>query len=167
MTPSYAARRSPRQPETVWTLEKAHIVERRGGRERRFPLADLHGVGRRGSEAVLKFRRRQLTIPAAGAAAAPDDFEAFLAALDAAAPSRTLHFASPRAEAVLWIMGLMGVGALALLLASGLAGAWLLGLALSARLVFVLILGAAVLPWLAHPKKPPRKSRLQDEHELS
>lgn len=166
MTQSYAARRSPRQPETVWTLEKAHIVERRGGRERRFPLADLHGVGRRGSEAVLKFRRRQLTIPAANEAA-PDDFEAFLAALDAAAPGRTLHLASPRAEAVLWIMGLMGVGALALLLASGLAGAWLLGLALAARLIFVLILGAAVLPWIDHPKKALRKSKLQDEHDLS
>ena len=167
MSPSYAARRSPRQPETVWTLEKAHIVERRGARERRFPLADLRGVGRRGSEAVLKFRRRQLTIPIAGEATGPDDFEAFLAALDAAAPGRTLHLASPRAEAVLWIMGLMGVGAVALLLASGLAGAWLLGLALAARLIFVLILGAAILPWVAQPKKLLRKSKLQDEHDLS
>jgi hypothetical protein len=167
MSPSYAARRSPRQPETIWTLEKAHIVERRAGRERRFPLADLRGVGRRDSEAVLKFRRRQLTIPATGQAAGPHDFEAFLAALDAAAPRRPLHLASPRAEAVLWIMGLMGVGAVALLLASGLAGAWLLGLALAARLVFVLILGAAVLPWLGSPRKPRRKSALQDEHDLS
>ena len=45
-------------------------------------------------------------------------------------------------------MGLMAVGALAVLLAAGVAGAWLLGVALAARLVFVVILGAAVLPWL-------------------
>ena len=151
---SYAARLSPLQGETVWTIEKSVIVERRTGRERRFPLAELRGVTRAGRGAVLQFQRRRVTIPALtyGEALRPQDqgesFEAFLAALSNAAPERPIRRPSPNTEAVLWVMGLMAVGALAVLLAAGVAGAWLLGVALAARLVFVVILGAAVLPWL-------------------
>ncbi|KQW73034.1 hypothetical protein ASE17_08760 [Phenylobacterium sp. Root77] len=151
---TYAARLSPLQGETVWTLEKSAIVERRTGRERRFPLAELRGVTRAGRGAVLQFQRRRVTIPALtyGGAMRPldqtDTFEAFLAALSDAVPDRPIRRPSPNVEAVLWIMGLMAVGAAAVLFAAGVAGAWLLGVALAARLVFVVILGAAVLPWL-------------------
>jgi hypothetical protein len=151
---TYAARLSPLQGETVWTLEKSAIVERRTGRERRFPLAELRGVTRAGRGAVLQFQRRRVTIPALtyGGAMRPldqtDTFEAFLAALSDAVPDRPIRRPSPNAEAVLWIMGLMAVGAAAVLFAAGVAGAWLLGVALAARLVFVVIIGAAVLPWL-------------------
>ena len=107
---------------------------------------------------MLQFQRRRLTIPALtyGEALRPPHqaapLEAFLAALSQAAPDRPIRRPSPNAEAVLWIMGLMAVGAAAVLLAAGVAGAWLLGVALAARLVFVVILGAAVLPWLG--RKP-------------
>lgn len=155
---SYAARLSPLQGETVWTIEKSVIVERRTGRERRFPLAELRGVTRAGRGAVLQFQRRRLTIPALsyGEAMRPQDqgesFERFLTALSLAAPDRPIRRPSPNTEAVLWIMGLMALGALAVLLAAGVAGAWLLGVAIAARLIFVVILGAAILPWL-RPKK--------------
>ncbi|HEY9233484.1 MAG TPA: hypothetical protein VIP08_00475, partial [Phenylobacterium sp.] len=71
------------------------------------------------------------------------------------------------AEALLWIMALMGVGALAVLLASGLAGAWLLGIALASRLAFVVILGAAILPWLPVGQKRRETALSPDEHDLS
>jgi hypothetical protein len=51
-------------------------------------------------------------------------------------------------EAFTWTIGLIGLGAAALLLFSISAGAASLGLALSARMVFVLILMLAALPWL-------------------
>jgi len=130
MTTSYAARLSPLQGETVWSLETGAIIERRKGRERRFPLAELRGVTRAGRGAVLQFRRRRLTIPSLSygdilhTRDQAEAFDAFLAALSAAAPDRPLRRPSPNAEAVLWIMGLLGIGALAVLLAAGLAGAW-------------------------------------------
>ena len=46
MRASYAVRLSPLQAETTWTIDKAQIVERRGARERRFPLVELRGVTR-------------------------------------------------------------------------------------------------------------------------
>ena len=112
---SYAARLSPLQGETVWTIEKSVIVERRTGRERRFPLAELRGVTRAGRGAVLQFQRRRLTIPALsyGEALRPQDqgesFERFLTALSLAAPDRPIRRPSPNTEAVLWIMGLMAL----------------------------------------------------------
>ena len=51
-------------------------------------------------------------------------------------------------EAFLWTMGLLGIGAVVLLISSISAGAVSLGVALAARLVFVLILMLAALPWL-------------------
>lgn len=159
---SHAARLSPLQAPTVWTLERAEIVERKGARERRFALSQLHRVSRTSRSATLQFQRRRLTIPAFsyGDHLRPEDhtatFDAFMAALAQAAPATRLGKPSANGEAVLWIMGMMAVGAIAILLAAGLAGAWLLGVALACRLVFVVILGAAVLPWL-HRK--PRASR--------
>lgn len=151
---AYAARLSPLQRETVWSLEDGEIVERRARRERRFPLNELRRVSRLNRGAVLQFRRRRLTIPALGYGEVlrPQDqsksFEAFLAAVDAAAPGHRVHHSTRAMEAVVWIMGLMAIGALAVLLAAGLAGAWLLGVALAARLIFLVLLGAAALPWL-------------------
>lgn len=151
---SHAVRLSPLQAQTVWTLEETEIVERKGARERRFPLAQLHRVARAGRGATLQFQRRRLTIPAFsyGEHLRPEDhtasFEAFMAALAQAAPSSPIGAPSANGEAILWIMGMMAVGAIAVLFAAGLAGAWMLGLALACRLVFVVILGAAILPWL-------------------
>lgn len=173
MRATYAIRLSPLQAETTWTLDKSQIVERRGARERRFALTELRGVTRARRGAVLQFRRRRLTIPAMSYGQdlrthdRGQDFDAFLAAIDAAAPGRTLIPRSPQAEALLWVMALMGIGALALLLASGLAGAWLLGVALACRLIFVVILGAAVLPWLPVVRKWRKAGLSPDEHDLS
>lgn len=173
MRASYAVRLSPLQAETTWTIDKAQIVERRGARERRFPLTELRGVTRARQGAVLQFRRRRLTIPAMsyGQDLRPHErgheFDAFLAAIDAAAPGRTLVRRSAQVEAMLWVMALVGVGALAVLLASGLAGAWLLGVALASRLVFVVVLGAAILPWLPITRKWRQGALSPDEHELS
>lgn len=49
---------------------------------------------------------------------------------------------------IYWTIGLMALGAAALLAFAASGGAWTLGVALAARLVFILILAAAVLPWL-------------------
>lgn len=167
---AYAARLSPLQGQTVWSLEGGEIVERRARRERRFQLAELRSISRLNRGAVLQFRRRRLTIPALGYGEVlrPQDqresFEAFLSALDVAAPGRPVHRRSQAAEAVLWVMGLMAVGALAVLLAAGQAGAWLLGVALAARLIFLVMLGAAALPWL---RAGAFKSQAPHEHELN
>ena len=151
---SYAARLSPLQAQTVWSLEKAELVERRGARERRLPLARLQRVTRAGRGATLQFQHRRLTIPAFsyGEHLRPEDhtdaFETFMTALAEAAPANPAGAPSANVEAALWIMVMIAVGAVAVLFAAGLAGAWLLGLALACRLVFVVILGAAALPWL-------------------
>lgn len=159
---SHTARLSPLQPQTVWTLEKTEIVERKGARERRFPLSHLTGVVQAGRGATLHFQRRRLTIPSFsyGEHFRPEDraasFDAFMAAVSAAAPASPVRAPSANVEALLWIMGLMAVGALAVLFAAGLAGAWLLGVALACRLVFIVILGAAVLPWLPRTRRASR-----------
>lgn len=151
MAASHSARLSPIQAETVWSLEDGCVVERRGGQVRRFPLAELKGVRRAQRGAVLLFGRRRLTIPALSyEGLRPQDrsasFEAFMTAATGETPTRRPP-AFGRAP-VYWIMGLMGLGAAALLVFAAMGGAWALGVALAARLVFVLILAAAVLPWL-------------------
>ncbi|WP_305675675.1 hypothetical protein [Phenylobacterium sp.] len=151
MAASHSARLSPIQAQTVWTLEDGCVVERRGGQVRRFPLAELKGVRRAQRGAVLLFGRRRLTIPALSyEGLTPQDrsasFEAFIAEVTGEVPVRRAR-AFGR-EPVYWIMGLMGLGAAALLVFAAMGGAWTLGVALAARLVFVLILAAAVLPWL-------------------
>ena len=154
MAISHTIRLSPFQAPTVWTLENGDVVERKGSRVRRFPLTQLNRVTRAGRGATLHFHRRRLTIPAFsyGEHLRPEDhtasFEAFMDSVADLAPGSGVGPPTANGEAVLWIMGMMAVGAIAILLAAGLAGAWLLGLALACRLVFVAILGAAILPWL-------------------
>lgn len=168
---SYAARLSPLQPPTVWTLEGGQIVETRAARQRRFPLSELRTVTRLDRGAVLQFRRRRLTIPALGYGEIlrPQDqsqgFEAFLVALGQAVPDRPAYRSSRAAEAAMWIVGAMALGAVAVLLAAGMAGAWLLGAALAARLIFVAILGAAILPWLHGGKL--KRLLTAHEHDLN
>ena len=161
MAISHTIRLSPFQSPTVWTLEDGEVVERKGSRVRRFPLAQLHRVTRAGRGATLHFHRRRLTIPAFsyGEHLRPEDhtasFEAFMSGVADLAPASRVGPPTANGEAVLWIMGMMAVGAIAVLFAAGMAGAWLLGVALASRLVFVAILGAAVLPWLY--RKPSAK----------
>ncbi len=154
MAARHSARLSPIQAQTVWTLEDGWLVERRGGHSRRFALAELTGVRRAARGAILLFGRRRLTIPALSyEGLRPQDrsesFEAFMSAATGEAPTRR---APPFGRASLfWIIGLMALGAAALLAFAASGGAWSLGVALAARLVFVLILAAAVLPWLDRP----------------
>jgi hypothetical protein len=156
---SHAARLSPLQGETVWTLEDGEIVARRGARERRFALAGAKALHGSATGVVLAFPRRRLAIPALSYGGGLRALEptstcapfvaAVTEALKAHAPRARLHPAGPGLLApVLWIMGLMGAGAAALLLLAATSGSWALGVTLAARLVFVLILSAAVLPWL-------------------
>jgi len=164
MTISYAARLSPWQAETVWTLEAGEVVERRGDREKRFALADLVSLRASATGVVLRFkRRRQVQAPAMSyGGLRPRDqaatFAPFLAALMSASQSaapraRVLASAAPLGEPVIWTMALMGAGALALLVFAAGMGAWALGLTLAARLVFVLILAGAILPWLDRARR--------------
>ncbi|WP_304164845.1 hypothetical protein [Phenylobacterium aquaticum] len=159
MTPTHSARLSPLQAETVWTLEGAEIIERRGGQSRRFPLARLKTLKVTRDGAILGFGLRRMAIPAntyAGGLRPQDHTDSFAPFLEAvaeaaghAAPGAKLRTARPRnAEPVVWVMVLMGTGAAALLLFAAMAGAWTLGVALAARLLFVTILAAAVLPWM-------------------
>lgn len=69
-------------------------------------------------------------------------------AADAGAPVRVTSQALDAHGAVVGVVGMLGLGALALLffsLTSGTAG---LGVSLAARLLFVLILVLAVTPWI-------------------
>lgn len=102
---------------------------------------------------MLSFPRARLAIPAVSYEGLrpeprPESFEALMAALAAEAHVTPPQARSGAFDAAVWIIVLMGIGALALLAFATASGAWQLGLALSARFVFVLILAAAVLPWL-------------------
>jgi hypothetical protein len=102
---------------------------------------------------VLTFPRARLAIPAVSYEGLRPELrsESFQALMDAVAAQAHLDPPAARSgvlEALVWIIALMGVGALALLAFAVAAGAWRLGVALAARLLFVLILAAAVLPWL-------------------
>ncbi|MFN3574634.1 MAG: hypothetical protein ACK4TR_14010 [Phenylobacterium sp.] len=156
----HRARISPLLPETQWTLEGEDLVERRGGRERRFQMSRLRRMSIAEGLARLDFPRARLRIPARSFASGVtiEDHgasfraltEALAAEAAARAPSVRLGPSQPSgAELVVWTIGLFGLGALAMLAWSLLAGAWALGLALAARLAFVAILALAVLPWLA------------------
>jgi hypothetical protein len=160
----HRARLSPLQAETAWSLADGEIVERRGGRERRFELAQAKALHASATGVVLSFPRRRLAIPALSyggglrALARTDSFEPFLAALTLAlhdaAPAARLHPAGPGLLApALWIMGLMGAGVVGMLAFAAASGSWTLGVTLSARLAFLLILTGAILPWLnRHPR---------------
>lgn len=159
MVPRYSARLSPLQAETHWSLEGQVLVQRRGSREQRFDLARLKALRAAGGGVILAFGLPRLTIPAQsyGEALRPVDqsesFHAFMvevARIAAIAAPNVVTQGTSRGptEALVWIIGLIGGGALALLVISASVGAWALGLALAARMIFVMILAFAVLPWL-------------------
>lgn len=159
MAISHSARLSPLQGETVWTLEGGEIVERRGRRERRYSLDKLRSLRSAEGGAILTFARGRLTIPAMSYSRGlrPENraasFSAFIGAVAGTAAvttpgARFRNAGRPLAEPLIWAIGLLGAGAVALLLFAATAGAWTLGVALAARLVFVLILAAGALPWL-------------------
>jgi hypothetical protein len=146
-------------------------VETTGRRERRLALAGLRsirltprGVGGR-QAAWLTFARGRATLVShslAGFGVYEDRGESFGALVRAIAAGATAAGAPVRASStafnihgsMIGIIGLLGLGALALLffsLTSGTAG---LGVTLAARLLFVLILIFAVTPWFdATPPK--------------
>jgi uncharacterized membrane protein HdeD (DUF308 family) len=159
MAISHSARLSPLQGETVWTLDGDAITETRGRRERRFELARLKSLQSAEGGAVLSFARGRVTIPAMSYSRGlrPENraasFAAFIGAVAAAAAvttpgARFRNAGAPLAEPLIWMIGLLGGGALLLLLFAATAGTWTLGVALAARLVFVMILAAGALPWL-------------------
>jgi uncharacterized membrane protein HdeD (DUF308 family) len=165
MTISHSARLSPLQGETVWTLDGDAITETRGRRARRFELARLKSLQSAQGGAVLTFARGRLTIPAMSYTRGlrPENraasFAAFVGAVAAAAAvttpgARFRNAGAPLAEPLIWMIGLLGGGALLLLLFAATAGAWTLGVALAARLVFVMILATGALPWMNRASRP-------------
>ncbi len=163
----HSARLVPLQPETVWTLEGAELVERRGPREQRFPLADLTAFrlakpreGGRRRALTLSFGRRKVILTSQSWAG-PGRFEDRLASfsLFARAVAAVAADLTPRTrfelagvmaprEGLTWVMGLLAFGTVVLLLfafSPGMAG---VAVAIAARMAFVLILLAAALPWL-------------------
>jgi hypothetical protein len=163
----HSARLSPFQPETVWTLEGAELVERRGPREQRFPLSGLTAFrlarpreGGRRRVLTLSFGRRK-TILTAQSYLGPGRFDDRLASfsLFARAVAAVAADLAPRTrfeiagvmaarEGLTWVMGLLGFGTVAMLLFALSPGMMAISIALAARMAFLLILLAAVLPWL-------------------
>ena len=164
---AHSARLAPFQPETVWTLEGAELVERRGPRELRFALSTLTAFrlarpreGGRRRVLTLVFGRRK-TILTAQSYAGPGRFEDRLASFSllARAVAAVASDLAPRArfelagvmaarEGLTWVMGLLGLGAGVMLLFAFTPGMAGISIALAARMAFVLILLLAVLPWL-------------------
>ena len=168
----HSARLAPFQPETVWTLEGAELVERRGPREQRFPLSTLTAFrlarpreGGRRRVLTLVFGRRK-TILTAQSYAGPGRFEDRLAsfsllaravaavASDLAPSSKgggakfELAGVMAAREGLTWVMGLLGFGTVVLLLFAFTPGMAGVAVAIAARMAFLLILLFAVLPWL-------------------
>lgn len=164
---AYSARLAPFQPETVWTLEGAELVERRGPRERRFPLSALTAFrlarpreGGRRRVLTLAFGRRK-TILTAQSYVGPGRFEDRLAgfSLFARAVAGAGADLAPRArfelagvmaarEGLTWVMGLLAFGTVVMLLLAFTPGMTGMAVEIAARMAFVLILLAAVTPWL-------------------
>ncbi len=163
----HSARLSPFQPETVWTLEGAELVERRGPREQRFPLSSLTVFrlakpreGGRRRVLSLAFGRRKTLLTAqsyVGPGRFDDRLESF--SLFARAVAAVAADLAPRArfelagviaarEGLTWVMGLLAFGTGVMLLFAFSPGMGGVAIAIAARMVFVLILLAAVLPWL-------------------
>ena len=163
----HSARLAPFQPETVWTLEGAELVERRGPREQRFQLSGLTSFrlakpreGGRRRALTLRFGRRK-TILTAQSWAGPGRFDDRLASFSllARAVAAVASDLAPRArfelasvmaarEGLTWVMGLLGFGTVVLLLLAFTPGMAGVAIAIAARMAFVLILLLAVLPWL-------------------
>ena len=159
MATVHRARISPLLPPTEWTLADGELVERRGARERRFPLKDLRRLSITDGLAQADFARGRVRIPARSfgrGGRLEDRGESFVRltealAADSAAHAPRLRLGQPprqAADMVVWTIVLCGAGVLAVMAAAAMIGAWALGLALSARLLFVLILAAAALPWI-------------------
>jgi hypothetical protein len=169
---THSARLSPFQPQTVWTLEGAELVERRGPRERRFPLSGLTAFrlakpreGGRRRVLTLVFGRRK-TILTAQSYVGPGRFEDRLASFSLLAravaavaadiaPTGTgrgarfeLAGVMAAREGLTWVMGLLAFGTAAMLMFAFTPDMGGVAVALAARMAFVLILLAAVLPWL-------------------
>jgi hypothetical protein len=174
----HSARLAPFQPETVWTLEAGTLVETRGKVVRRFPLSSLtryrlaadQRSGRR--SLLVTFGKRRLVI-VSQSYVAPGRFEDRLASFSTLARALAAVGAdlSPRArfgvarlqarQALTWVMGLLAMGAAAMLIFSLTAGMAAVGVEMAARMVFLLILLGAILPWLNRggafdPHDPPK-----------
>ena len=186
---THSARTAPFQPETVWTLEAGTLVETRGKIVRRFPLSGLtryrlaapppsksgaHRTGEVGHRRalLLTFGRRRLVITSQSYVA-PGRYEDRLPSFSTLARALAAVGAdlSPRARfglarfhasaALTWVMGLLALGAGAMLLFSLSAGMVAVGVDMAARMSFVLILMVAALPWLNRgvdfdPDDPPK-----------
>ena len=174
----HRARTAPFQPETVWTLEAGTLVETRGKLVRRFQLSSLtryrlaastDGSHRRAL--LLTFGRPRLVITSQSYVG-PGRYEDRLASFSTLARALAAVGAdlSPRAKfglakfqaraALTWVMGLLALGAAAMLLFSLSAGMVAVGVDMAARMSFVLILMVAALPWLNRgvefdPHDPP------------
>jgi hypothetical protein len=176
-TLSHSARLAPFQPETAWTLEGGTLVERRGGRERRFQLAHLRRFrlamprgGGRQRALMLSFGRQRVAIASQswrGPGLYDDRLESFsLLARTIAAVGADL---SPHArfetagfklrDAVTLVTSLLAVGAATLLLLAISSSMRGMAVDLAARMAFLLLLILSALPWL------PRGEAL-DPHDL-
>ena len=176
---THSARLAPFQPPTVWTLRDGTLVETRGVLVRGFALGDLTrfrlaAAPRQGRRRVLQlsFGRARVTIIAqsyAGPGRIEDRLESFSAfvqdlARQAADAAPAARFDLARLEArpaLTWVIGLLAVGAVAVLASSLGAGMAGVGIDMAARMSFVLILLLAALPWLSRgddfdPRDPPR-----------
>lgn len=151
----HRARLRPFAPETVWSLEGDHLVERRGRSQRRLPLSRLRGVRLVGGVATLSFGLARVTIPARsyGRGLALEDrrdsFEAFMRRISAPAPAVLGPGPVGPAGGGLLAAGVVAAGLVLLLAAGAVSGEYAIALDFGARLAFVLILAAAVLPWLS------------------
>jgi hypothetical protein len=163
----HSARLSPFQPETVWTLEGAELIERRGPREQRYPLSSLTAFrlakpreGGRRRVLTLAFGRRK-TILTAQSYVGPGRFDDRLASfsLFARAVAAVAADLAPRArfeiagvmaarEGLTWVMGFLAFGMAVMLLFAFTPGMMAIAIEISARMAFLLILLGAVLPWL-------------------
>lgn len=178
MQVSHSARIAPFQPETVWTLDAGTLTETRGKITRRFPLSNLSryrlatakdGGNRR--VLTLTFGRAKVVMTSQsydGPGRYEDRLPAFstlartVAAVGAdLAPHARFGVARLQARTALtWVMGLLALGAAAMLLFSLTAGMAGVGLDMAARMSFVLLLMVAALPWLSRgadfdPHDPP------------
>ncbi len=174
---SHSARLAPFQPETAWSLEGGTLVERRGGRERRFELSHLRRFrlamprgGGRQRALMLSFGRQRVAIASQswrGPGLYDDRLESF--ALLARAIAAVGADLSPHArfetagfklrDATTLVVGLLAAGALTLLMLAISSSMRDMAIGLAARMVFLLLLIFAALPWL------PRGEAL-DPHDL-
>jgi hypothetical protein len=163
----HSARLSPFQPETVWTLEGADLVERRGPREQRFPLSTLTAFrlakpregGRRRALTLVFGRRRTIVTSQSyvGPGRFDDRLESFslfartvaAVASDLAAKARyELSGAMAAREGLTWVMGLLAFGTATMLLLAFTPHMAGMAIAIAARMAFLLILLGAALPGL-------------------